>query len=74
MESPVPDLGNPVVGQDLLGGQLVHGQRRAQHAAPDVRHVGQLEQALQGAVLAERAMDEGEHGDRPVGGHPGQAG
>ena len=74
VESPVPGLGDPVVGKDLPGRQLVHCQRRTQYPAADVRHVGQLEEALQGSVLPEGAMDEGEYCDRSVGGQLREAG
>ena len=59
VESPVPGLGDPVVSKDLPGCQLVHCQRRTQYPAADVRHVGQLEEAVSGreielAVLGDR--------------------
>ena len=38
--------------QQLLGELLVHARRAGQHARPDVRHAGQFEQPLDGAVLA----------------------
>ena len=49
-------------GQHLLEHDLVHAQRGGQHAGADVGHVEQLEQALDGAVLAERPVQDGEHG------------
>ena len=63
-----------MVGEYLPCCQLVHCERRAQYSATDVRHVGQLEEALQGSILTEGAVDEGEHSDRSVGGQLGEAG
>ncbi len=40
---------------------LVHRDRRADDARPHVRQVGQLEQALHGAVLAVGAVQQREH-------------
>ena len=61
--------GMPVGREHLLGHGLVHAQRRAEHAAADVGHAGQLEQALHGAVLAQRAVQQREarRPARPVG-------
>ena len=64
-ERPVAGLGNPVGGQHLLGHRLVHRQRRAEHAGSDVGDVGQLEQALHGAVLTHRPVQQRQH-DRPL--------
>ena len=55
--------GMPAAREHVLGLRLVHGQRRGQHAAAHVGHAGQLEQALDGAVLAQRSVQEGEHDD-----------
>ena len=49
-------------GHDLLEDDLVHAQRRREHAGAHVGHVEQLEQALDRAVLAERAVQHREHG------------
>ena len=49
-----------VVAHDRLEQVLVHAQRRGGDAGADVGHAGQLEQPLHGAVLAERAMEDGE--------------
>ncbi len=46
--------------QHLLD-RLVHADRRAEHAGPHVRHVGELEHALHRAVLAHRAVQDGQH-------------
>ena len=51
----------PLGGEQLLGELLVHARRAGQHARADVRHAGELEQALDGAVLAVRAVQDGEH-------------
>ena len=48
-------------GEQLLGELLVHARRAGQHTRADVRHAGQLEQALDGAVLAVRAVQHREH-------------
>ena len=53
---------------------LVHADRGREHARADVAHVGELEEALHRAVLAERAVQDGEDdidlaedgGDRPA--------
>ena len=47
-------------GQQDLHELLVHRRRRGEDAGPDVGHVGQLEQALQRAVLAERPVQQRE--------------
>ena len=56
------DLRHGRGGQHLLEHDLVHAQRRGEHAGADVGHVEQLEQALDGAVLAERPVQDGEDG------------
>ena len=63
----------PVGREQLLGELLVHAGRAGQHAGPDVGHAGHLQQALDGAVLAERPVqhreddvDPGEHLAGPV--------
>ncbi len=61
MEAPVAGLGQAVLGQYFLGDQFVHRQRRAQHAGTHIGHVGQLEQALDRAVLSQGAVQQGEH-------------
>ena len=60
MEPPIASLGETVVGHYLLGGQLVHSQCRAQHPTSHVGNVGHLEKALEGAVLTQGPVDEGE--------------
>ena len=60
----------PCWAEHLLGHRLVHGQRRAEHAAADVGHVGQLEQPLHGAVLAQRSVQQRQH-DGGSGRHGG---
>ena len=47
--------------QDDLHEGLVHADRRGQHAGADVAHAGHLQQALEGAVLAPRAVQQREH-------------
>ncbi len=47
--------------EQLLGELLVHARRAGQHTRADVRHPGKLEQALDGAVLAVRTVQNGEH-------------
>ena len=47
--------------EHLLGDTLVHRYRAAEHARADVRDVGEFEHTLDGAVLAEWAVEEGEH-------------
>ena len=49
------------LSEQLLARDLVHGQAARQHAAPHVGHAGQLEQALQGAILAVRSVQHGKH-------------
>ena len=51
---------NPVVSQHRLEDVLVHAERRGEHARADVGDTGELEQALHGAVLAERAVQHRE--------------
>ena len=65
MDGPVSRLGDAVVGQDVFGGQLVHGQGRTEHAGPHVGHVRQLKEALKRAVLAEWSVDEGKDNQGP---------
>ena len=48
------------MGEDLLHGRLVHAGGASEHPAPDVGDAGELEHALYGAVLAVRAMQDGE--------------
>jgi hypothetical protein len=43
-------------GEQPLAAQLVHGQRRAEHAAAGVGHAERLERALHEAVLAAAAV------------------
>ena len=49
-------------GEHLFEDDLVHAQRGREHARADVGHVEQLQQALERAVLAERAVQDREHG------------
>ena len=62
------DDGQPAVAEDRLGQDLVHAQRRAEDAGPDVGDAGHLEQALDRPVLAEGAV---ENGKVDVDGRPG---
>ena len=73
MEPPVASLGKTVVGHHLLGGQFVHGQSRAQYSASHVGNVSHLKKALQGAVLTEGTVDEGEYGHRACSRNFGKA-
>ena len=52
--------GTPGRVHDLLEDDLVHAQRRGEHARADVGHVEQLEHALDRAVLAERPVQHRE--------------
>src|SRR4028118_1717638 len=54
------DLGEPVVGEDLFHGDLVHPDGAAEDPAADVGHAGQLEHALDGPVLAVGPVQDGE--------------
>ena len=47
--------------QQHLGVMLVHARGRGKHAAADVRHVHHLQQTLNGAVLAVRAVQHRQH-------------
>lgn len=40
---------------------LVHRHRAREHSGPDIADVGHLQEPLQGAVLAERTVQQGEH-------------
>ena len=51
----------PALRGDDVGERLVHAQRRALDVAADVGDAGQLEQALHRSVLAELAVQDGEH-------------
>ena len=53
--------------EDDLHQRLVHAERRRGDAGADVRHVGELEQSLNGAVLAVRAVQDGEDRRRRAG-------
>ena len=56
------DLGHAALGAEPLQGQLVHAGRRGEHVGADVGDVEVLEQALDAAVLAERAVQGREGG------------
>ena len=47
--------------QQHLGVVLVHARGRGEHAAAHVRHAHHLEQALDRAILAKRAVQCGQH-------------
>ena len=51
----------PLAASTCLAIALSMRQRRAEHAGADVGDVGQLEQALDGAVLAHRAVQQRQH-------------
>ena len=51
----------PLGLEDDLHVLLVHADRAGQHAGPDVGDAGHLQQALDGAVLAERAVQHRQH-------------
>src|SRR6202008_980544 len=55
--------------QQLLGELLVHARGAGQHTRADVWHAGELEQTLDGAVLAVRSVQNGEN-DVDRGEHP----
>src|SRR5260221_7251923 len=48
--------GQTLCRPDALGAQLVHGERRSEHAAARIGNAEPLEDALDRAVLAEAAM------------------
>gem|GEM_PF-5056675 len=50
----------PEAQPDLLGAQLVHGQRRSEDAAAGVGNAGALEQPLHAAVFAATTMQDDE--------------
>ena len=56
----VPRDRDAAVAQDRLEQVLVHAERRGRDAGADVGDAGELEQALDGAVLAERAVQHGQ--------------
>ncbi len=51
----------PRVPQQALHDVFVHADRRPQDARAHEGHVGELEQTLDGAILAHGAMQDGEH-------------
>ena len=53
--------GDAAVAHHLLEEVLVHRERGAGDAGADVRDAGELEQSLDGAVLAERAVEDRQH-------------
>ena len=64
----VVHLRDPRLRHQLLEDDLVHADGARQDARAHVRHVEQLEQALNGAVLAERAVQDREddvHAGKP---------
>ena len=54
------DDGDALVAHDRLEEILVHAERRGSHARAHVGHARELEESLDGAVLAERAVQHGE--------------
>src|SRR5438045_2646097 len=52
------DDGQARSSKKALHDVLVHSSRRAEHAGPDVGNVRQFEQALNGAIFAEGAMQD----------------
>ena len=61
----------PASRKSGLHDRLVHADRRGEHAGADVGQVGQLEQPLDGAVLAVRAVQDREDDvERRVRGAP----
>jgi hypothetical protein len=61
LDERVGDLRDPRDGHEVLEDDLVHARRAREHARSDVRHVEQLEQPLNGPVLAERPVQHREH-------------
>ena len=57
-------VGEPGRGEQRLGDALVHGGRGACHAGAAVRHSGDLQQPLDGAVLAHGTVQQREHHQR----------
>ncbi len=70
--------GDAAVAQDGLEQVLVHAERRGRYARADVRHAGELEQSLNGAVLAERPVQDRQRdvdrAQRPCGRRVGEHG
>ena len=58
-------------GERQLHERLVHAHRRCQDTGADIRDVGELEQPLNRAVLAERAMQHGKDDVEAKAGHSG---
>ncbi len=52
-------LGEAGGGEELLHGGLVHAGGGAEDAGADVGYVGEFEEALDGAVFAEGAVEDG---------------
>jgi hypothetical protein len=55
----VPDEGQFGLGEEPLHYVLVHARRRAQHAGADVGDPGQLEEPLDGPILAKGSVQHG---------------
>jgi len=55
----IRDDGQPGLQQQPLGELLVHRERAAQDVGADVGHAAGLEESLEGAVFAERAVQCG---------------
>ena len=53
--------GQPRLRKEPLHHVLIHARRGAQHAGADIRDARKLEQALDGAVFAEGAVQHGKH-------------
>ena len=62
-----PRLRQAVLGEHVLRRRLVEAQRRGEDAGTDVRNPGELEQALHGAVLTHRTVQQRQH-DHGLGG------
>ena len=59
-QGDVRGLGQAGGGEEPLHGVLVHGGGGAEDAGADVGDVGEFEEALDGAVFAEGAVEDGE--------------
>src|SRR4029077_13642227 len=67
-DDPVIDDGQTGLTEDDLHHSLVHPHRRSQDAGSDVRDVGEIQETLQRAVLASRAVHDRENDVETTGG------
>ncbi len=67
----VVDDRQPAGCENQLHGPLVHTDGRGQDPRTHIRHIGKLEQSLDGAVLAERSVQHGKDNVKRQTGHRG---